>query len=181
MILVTGVGRSGTSFTARVLSEELEVEFGPHLPPPNRVNPHGSFEDIDVHAFCVNRGRGLLTPEEWRLGMEDALSGREEPWGLKEPRLCLYLEEFEAVCPAPIYPIRCTRAREDVLSSWLEVCATTEEKARREIRRRARGLGRWLAERDHLLLDMTKRWEESELASEVRGWLKAKRAPGFVS
>lgn len=111
-LLITGMHRSGTSLTARMLGE-CGVFLGPadKLAPPRPDNPDGFFEHIDVVAIndklleACDSGWDIPTslPSGWQSTplatryRNDATGVLAElragaatgPWGWKDPRTCL--------------------------------------------------------------------------------------------
>jgi len=65
MILVMGVGRTGTSTTSRILHTKLGVCMGHHpdLEKPKPGNPLGSYEDVTMIRATKNLLRGATTTE----------------------------------------------------------------------------------------------------------------------
>jgi hypothetical protein len=136
MILVVGVGRCGTSTVARLLHERLGVYLGDNLEAPTRWNPEGSYEDTVLRQLHVDFHHELLTLPVFHDSVINHLSERDEPWGIKDPRMAhhlgYYLQWFEA--PTVIH---CTRDLDDVVDSWCRGFNTTPEKARPQV------LDRW--------------------------------------
>jgi hypothetical protein len=105
--------RSGTSYLASVLAA-LGVRMGESLLAADAGNPRGYFEDVSVLAFHkkllakrapLSQTRADFLPGEgfsgtWNaeeLAEADALLGKLEGdgfWGWKEPRTCLFLDEW---------------------------------------------------------------------------------------
>lgn len=194
-VLVTGVGRSGTSAVARVLHEQLGVCMGHDLPKPKRANPEGSYEDKEIRNLHIQVTNGRIdrgTFEEraiqwleqhaldhqttyYRNWYEDGrplLVSRAEPWGFKDPRACHVLD-FYLELPIDWKLIVCERAFEDVLASWGRVCAGTTKGHRQEIRARGEALEGAIDAHgvEPVRLDMTERrpdaWIREKLAPEV--------------
>ena len=183
-IIVTGVGRSGTSAVARVLHETLCICMGHDLPKPTDANPEGSYEDkgfrhlhiqvlnnrIDRETF-EERARTLLrqrhaehtpTEEVWSgeksTGPISMVPLPGDRWGFKDPRASHLLDFYLDVLDDPGIII-CERDLDDVLESWRRVCAGDSKQHRREINARKRSIDEALDDwgcDDHVLrLDMT--------------------------
>lgn len=118
--------RSGTSLTAGLMAA-LGIDMGETLVPPDRRNPRGYFEDVEVVRFHQAAFRARLsraadghpdwgwTPRE-TIGAADladlqpqarllvehrAALGR--PWGFKDPRATVVLDFWHPLLPAPAY------------------------------------------------------------------------------
>lgn len=123
-VLLLGMHRSGTSYLASVLAA-LGVRMGESLLAADAGNPRGYFEDESVLAFhkslLAKRAPFSQTRADFLPGSDfvsawndeesaeaDTLLNklsREGLWGWKEPRTCLFLEEWlkklpEAKCVA---------------------------------------------------------------------------------
>lgn len=166
MIIVTGVGRSGTTFTARCL-HELGVGFN------HGDDPH--FEDPEL--------RQLLADAWGRRGGADPIPVRRElakyfdrrmadaaaiGVGVKDPRLLDFGPEAWAAA-RPFRPdiVVCRRAYAQVLSSWARVTAASPSKAAERIELRSTS-AEWLAALARregltvLVLDFSERRSETE-------------------
>lgn len=119
VVFVIGAGRSGTSTLARGVAA-LGVDFGDHFKRPNRKNPSGFFEDIDLLRLskAVRLTRGVRA-DSLRLMTAEELQGPElEPlrqraqrvirqrfgsspiWGFKYGRTLRILPFWEPVLAA---------------------------------------------------------------------------------
>lgn len=115
VLVVTGMHRSGTSLVANYLSQ-AGIDMGAELIPADVGNPHGYFEDADIHDLH----RELL----WRAGIDDGFTVRDSDmpipvddesrerarriaaaradtpqWGWKEPRTALFCDLWTDVLP----------------------------------------------------------------------------------
>jgi len=81
-ILVLGVGRSGTSIIAGMLSK-LGVSMGASFVPANRNNPFGTFEDRE----WFNYTRDVLRGAEPEYGPLIEARNGSALWGVKDPAL----------------------------------------------------------------------------------------------
>jgi hypothetical protein len=122
VVVVTGMHRSGTSLTARVV-EALGVDLGRDLIPGDRSNLRGYFEDAGFVAFhrrvlraAVPAGaRGWAdwgwtegeeldaavvaasAPEARRIADARAQAAAGQPWGWKDPRTTLLLPFWDEI------------------------------------------------------------------------------------
>lgn len=91
-VIVLGCFRSGTSAVAGVCSH-LGVMMGKRFDTPSKANPKGYFEDLDFKELHKDMQDGLCVAHAYT----DLVERREEDfklWGVKDPRLCLYLPEL---------------------------------------------------------------------------------------
>ena len=111
-ILIAGMHRSGTSWVARAL-HDAGLHLGDDLVGAEPSNPYGHFEDEHVVALHDDAlaEHGLTWKSTEPPGpasaainrkMEALVEEREsanQPWGIKDPRLCLFLPDWLAACP----------------------------------------------------------------------------------
>lgn len=112
-LVIGGMHRSGTSFTASVFAG-AGLDLGPDLLGATDGNARGHYEDtgfLDFHIRAlVAQGYGregyvtqpcdvppLLEPVARGLVAERAAGGR--PWGWKEPRTTLFLDFWQRIAP----------------------------------------------------------------------------------
>lgn len=113
VIVITGMHRSGTSFTTNYLSQ-CGLDIGSNLFPANEGNPLGYYEDQDILDFhrSILREHGLrafLTSDaqipqltdEHRAEAAQMVAAKQKRrqalWGWKEPRTSLFLDFWDAV------------------------------------------------------------------------------------
>lgn len=124
MILVLGVGRSGTSDVARIL-DELGVNMGHRFHSEDEFNPKGYFEDKDFQELNMTYTMmGLYKKDRrenlykiWRKQFNEMLAKREEPWGLKDPGIADFpalLDEYLKLDPKIVV---CSRDKDDTIRS----------------------------------------------------------------
>ena len=100
--LVTGVSRSGTSNTARIMHEELGIHMGNDFRVQNELNPGGFYEDeafIRLNKFLI---RNQMHFSVWALEMQrkiEICNSRGVSWGFKDPDIWLLLGFFIGVIP----------------------------------------------------------------------------------
>ena len=109
VIVVLGVGRSGTSLAMQAL-ETLGVRVSENMIPPNVSNPKGFYEDADIvaiHKHLLNtltpnpsmplREGWLNTPEakqalaQLKVLVETQVETEAAPWAFKDPRTATFL------------------------------------------------------------------------------------------
>lgn len=105
VLILTGFHRSATSVTANYLSN-AGLNMGNELMGANINNPKGYFEDIPavkLHEAEFNKaGTSWQFHDEIPLISEDAFltkyitqrSNQNSPWGVKDPRICLFLDDW---------------------------------------------------------------------------------------
>jgi hypothetical protein len=117
-VLLLGMHRSGTSFLAGLLAA-LGVHMGDKILPADAGNPRGYFEDVailDFHkALLARRVPAMQTRADYLPGQgfdprwtdaereaaSELVRTLERPgfWGWKEPRTCLFLEQWLDLLP----------------------------------------------------------------------------------
>ncbi|MFT3844507.1 MAG: hypothetical protein QM725_05610 [Lacibacter sp.] len=120
VLMIAGMHRSGTSVVAQWL-QKCGLFIGGHLLGAGIGNSQGHFEDADflavhekllrkhhlVDTGFINRSVSGLTEkdrDELRLLLADKCSKNAE-WGWKEPRTCLFLNEYGKLLPHAFYMI----------------------------------------------------------------------------
>lgn len=138
-LIITGMHRSGTSATARLL-HQAGVDMGPRLLAPALENRLGYYEDVDFGALnidLIDAGlRGLsdvdpawafahrldparLAPLRPRAAaLVAARQSTDRPWGFKDPRVAVLMEFYEQVVPDAVY-LFVYRSPWEVVSSLL--------------------------------------------------------------
>lgn len=113
VLVMTGMHRSGTSFTASLL-QSVGLNIGKRLLEPSPENVKGFFENIDFiefHKMVLKSQR--LKDEEWtlekRINVEEqdvekakeiiAKNSQAPIWGWKDPRTTLFLDFWESLLP----------------------------------------------------------------------------------
>ena len=109
VIVVLGVGRSGTSLAMQAL-ETLGVRISENMIPPNVSNPKGFYEDADIveihkhllstltpNASMPLQEGWLNTPEtkqaleQLKVLVENQVKAGAPPWAFKDPRTATFL------------------------------------------------------------------------------------------
>ena len=113
MIIVTGTGRSGTTFTTQCLID-IGVDMGSNFPPPQRGSETGCLEDVYFRSLHVGRAAGQINQQQHHEAVSKAKASKSGIWGFKDPRASHYLGEY-----ARYYPlvINCYRRADDVANS----------------------------------------------------------------
>jgi hypothetical protein len=116
-VIITGMHRSGTSFTANLL-QKAGVNIGTDLLGAWKGNPRGHFEDVeflDFHETLLRRrGLSFFVESAEKLGTVTALeTSRAQAlidqrqarglWGWKEPRTTLFLDLWDSLLPGACF------------------------------------------------------------------------------
>ncbi len=112
-VLIAGFHRSGTSAIARMI-HAAGVHLGDNLLGAEPSNPHGHFEDLDVvslhddflrlagHTWKSTTSALEPLDEKSRDQLRSLIDQRDRTqtlWGVKDPRLCLFLDEWLLIKP----------------------------------------------------------------------------------
>ncbi|MEX2604635.1 MAG: hypothetical protein WD361_10545 [Gracilimonas sp.] len=116
-LIITGTGRSGTSFVARKLYE-AGFPLGEQFIPPNSRNPEGYFEDIEVVGANKQLTAGEIEALEWYDRLKDKVVA-------KDPHFADNVGAVEQFFPDVLWVI-CERNKEDTLRS-MEKTMTPEK------------------------------------------------------
>jgi hypothetical protein len=115
-VVVTGMGRSGTSLAASLL-QRAGLHIGDRLIDAGGSNPHGYFEDADFVEFhehalrsagsanLLDNGftfRPTVEDREWADRIVAQRTGREL-WGFKDPRAALFLDFWDERLDNAVY------------------------------------------------------------------------------
>ncbi len=116
MILVVGVGRSGTSLVAGML-HKLGVLMGKEFHKEADVNNQwGYWEDKDFLNLSIKYQNHSLNESEFVDGLQLLRSERTEPWGFKDPRIADLLPFYLSIFNDAQF-VWCKRKKEDVIAS----------------------------------------------------------------
>lgn len=111
-VIIAGFHRSGTSAVARTV-HAAGLDLGADLLGADSANPYGHFEDqavIEMHDTILESG-GLTWKSTERLGdrthalpeiskyVTKRQQATSQPWGLKDPRVSLFLDEWLTMAP----------------------------------------------------------------------------------
>jgi tetratricopeptide (TPR) repeat protein len=108
VLICSGFHRSATSVTANYL-HNAGLDLGRNLMPAHISNPKGHFEDseaVSLHdSFLQNSGTNWQFHDECELHSEirkiieytHQRFEKSKQWGLKDPRICLFLDEWDQV------------------------------------------------------------------------------------
>ncbi len=168
-IVVVGPGRCGTSAVAGLL-HHLGVFMGRRFYPAHGTNPYGHWEDLEFLEPNDNFvTRGTISEVEWRHAIRAVIAARvamNRPWGWKDPRTSVLLRQYLELLPSARF-IRCRRAREAIVDSYLRSYGWTEPRAQRLIETREEALDR------HLPADATLVVDFDELRDRRAQWIEA--------
>ena len=117
-IIVTGVGRSGTSAVARIC-RSLDISMGHRFREPDETNPEGFCEDLDFLEILVAVSSGQIGHEKAALAMHAVATQRNatgKSWGFKDPLVLNMPDLIAEVFPDARYIVT-ERPFEQVLAS----------------------------------------------------------------
>ena len=131
-VFIAGFHRSGTSAVALAL-RNAGLDLGTNLLGAEPSNPYGHFEDVEVISAhdAALRSRGLTWKATTvcnrplpalRSHIASYAAARSQQvaqgssWGIKDPRLCLFLDEWLDLCPEAVVVV-VFRAPGDAISS----------------------------------------------------------------
>jgi len=121
-IIVVGPPRSGTSVTAKVLSEHLGVKMGNvFLNLGEKINQR-SYEDMDVVDASTGYSKNQ-DAEVWKVSMSkffDKMQQGNCPWGFKDPRVAFGMKWIIGHFNGRVSVIRCHRSEALVVKSMME-------------------------------------------------------------
>jgi len=123
--------RSGTSMLANWMFKS-GLHLGENLIDANPSNPQGHFEDwdfVNIHNLAVNEYSSYLFTErpnpqilvQIREKLKILISSKEKKnqiWGFKDPRTCVFLDTYDALLERPLY-IFIFRNYQDASNSYL--------------------------------------------------------------
>lgn len=170
MIMVAGLARSGTSAVSRVLETVHGVDMGG----PGRVrpeNPHGTYErDWQVLADQSLMG-GSMNTRQWSWAIQPHVYALTEPFGLKHPFNAGFFQLYVALYPnASIVWVR--RDLDAVRASWRRCYPQWGEgRIERTVEQHERNLHTVLSPLSTVVVDMTERRTDEEIADAVQGVL----------
>jgi len=114
VLIISGMHRSGTSLVANWI-QRLGINIGDRLLPGNVLNPNGFFEDtdflraheevltdleMDPHGLTKIGTIELNSYNQTKLKyLVKFKSSLRDEWGWKEPRTCLFLDEYRTLLP----------------------------------------------------------------------------------
>ena len=159
MIIVLGPGRSGTSTVARILHNNLGVSMGRRFRSPDDANPQGYFEDLDFRDL---NHTALWKKISMDIQIKHLFDGRQEPWGLKDPRICeLHSEDSKYIKNAKF--IVAMRQPEQIIQSMMQHYGWSEEQSGQLLMVRLNGIQRLLEGHAALYIDFSVKRKDSEL------------------
>ena len=118
-ILVTGPGRSGTSFTTEILHRDLNVHMGSYFLKPDEFNKEGYWEDLpmaDLSDMSLTSRMDYYSFQTILDRMLKFYNSQSPVWGWKDPRLCHTMHWFLPYLRNPLI-VWCDRDTELMLKS----------------------------------------------------------------
>ena len=170
-IIVVGVGRSGTSITAKIL-HELGVFMGNTFVPPDDTNPDGFYEDIEfmfLNRFKAEEGKNVKDVD-WYEQVIPLIKRRHEyalknniRWGFKSPHTSELLAYYTRLVPDAQW-IFCDRRRIDLIESLVQTYSISTTTAENIIQQRIYNIRRFLSGKYHKVpLEELKKHPEVEI------------------
>jgi hypothetical protein len=147
VVVITGMHRSGTSVIAQWL-HRCGLHIGDTLLGPGTGNDEGHFEDVDFlllhQELLLNRNLPDTGLTNKSVGMLTALENENvsklitlknmahRQWGWKEPRTCLFLNDYNVLLPQAFYFVVVRSYNDTVNSLVARAYKTQEEKINRK-------------------------------------------------
>jgi hypothetical protein len=153
--LVVGTGRSGTSFVAGIMHNDMGIHMGKEFPPANESNPDGFWEDMDFYNLNTALVIGQIPYTKF---MNDAIAIVRErremgiPWGFKESRMGVLLGNYLGLFDKPKI-IWCKRKKDLVLASVSKCYEYDADRSYTLYYTRMVMLTRLLQDRDPLIIE----------------------------
>lgn len=150
--LVFGTGRSGTSFVADVLHNNVGICMGEEFVSANSWNPDGYWEDVEFYGINTNFIAGHIVYKQWVRQAVALIMERQErgwPWGFKDARLHALLGWYLGFFDEPRL-IWCRRKRDLVIASLKRCYGFSKEKASALYRGRELVIGRLMKGQKYL-------------------------------
>ncbi|MEM8552582.1 MAG: hypothetical protein AAGF45_09390 [Pseudomonadota bacterium] len=111
-LVIAGFHRSGTSMTANMLAD-AGLHVGDVLLGARTSNPYGHFEDMEILRFhdrllrqagqswyAASEFPAVMTTPDWRaMAAYGFKKANHAAWGFRDPRVCLFLNEWASVFP----------------------------------------------------------------------------------
>lgn len=155
--LVTGIGRSGTSTTSRILHQRMGVCMGQRL--------NEDWEDLDFKELNDKFLAGAITYPEWDARIRNVIENRKGNWGLKDPRLSHFLGLY--LCYIDPVIIWCKRDREMIIQSLCREYGWSELNAERFHDNRNSMLCSIMGAVPHIEIDFTERLSDKEVLERI--------------
>jgi hypothetical protein len=122
-VVVVGVGRSGTSFTAKVLHEDLGVYMGSKevfkFTGPKGAHPDGTYEDTRLNEYTYRQVEVHgISMDVWLGKYDSYYRSIAGPVGIKNPATSLFLyEQWKELAPKLV--VRTWRPKDLTVASML--------------------------------------------------------------
>lgn len=169
MILVLGVGRSGSSTVARLLHTKVGVSMGTRFRDPDEANPLGYYEDLD---FLEVNTDATLHGDTRVSRINDLMSAKRGLWGLKEPRIPHYWRIYREHIARDTKIIIAERATHLILNSLRQHYGWGEGDSLNLIVERRNGISQLVQGFDSLQLDFTERRSDSEITRILTNYVR---------
>ena len=122
VVIVLGVGRSGTSVVGGIL-HNLGVDMGQEFVQSSPSNKYGTFEDREFFHFNRSYMDGKLdlsiNPHEWSENYVARRNERSNIWGVKEPAIAAMLPIFLAYLGNDVRVIVASRDKLSTIHSYM--------------------------------------------------------------
>lgn len=174
--LVVGTGRSGTSFVADVLHNDMGIFMGKYFKPPDKTNPNGFYEDEafrSLHRLFVG---GKIPYPLFLDTVVQLIQQRQDmgiPWGFKDSKMSMMLCFYLPLLDKP----RIIWARRDkalVVDSLIRCYNRTSEEADKFYENRTTLLERILRYRNPLIIEFNGKKSRKEVVQMVEEkWQKS--------
>ena len=162
IFLIVGVGRTGTTTTAKILQDHFNI-------PMSMGEMSKNYEDQIGKKLNENVIMGHFSFPYFLAHLEEYVKMRtnnQRNWGFKDPKLSYTLGVFLSIIPDPII-IRCNRNEEQVVADLIKDYGWDEKKARHVYRDRSTRLDNVLDDRPHLVIDFSKHRTEQDIINEL--------------
>ena len=174
-IIVTGIGRTGTSAVARVLHEKMGVNMGDVFKPDDWRCPDGHYEETtinQVNRMFTDGDISVLSLLQTYTIYSKKMVKRKKLWGFKDPRISVgailgALIQFYMV-EVGAFLIRCNRNKELTAKSIVRCFERTPEDAGRRYDLITKTMDMLLNGVDHLVIDMSERLSDKEIEDRIK-------------
>ena len=192
-VVIVGMHRSGTSLVGAIISE-LGYDLG-NSADSDLYNITGYFEDLSLihlnEKLLEKLGGSWKSPpeekviskhcDEIRKAYKEIIANRKSPWGVKDPRLSLFLEPFLQAIEPPLV-VFCRRNARHVARSLAERDLISEQDAISLKRRYDESVKKSLGSTPYFVVDYDVLIENpSKTIAELCGFLGVELKPSAVN
>lgn len=170
--LVVGTGRSGTSTTARILHEKLNIFMGDEFVPANDTNKAGFYEDLGFYRFNNDFLNNNTTYGRWLWHMLKFIEDRRKlgkPWGIKYSRMPNIMGFYLSLIDNPLI-IYCYRDVSQVIKSLKRCYGHDDQRAKNLYYGRTEIIKRLLKGRGYLKIDFSNKLSDEEIITRINEW-----------